>query len=90
MHDHCDDNIVSKNHIFILIALVFVLIITVGLMISKDQAYDDIIAVQKVQIESLAKEIETMAPLKMQIDLYREETQSIKEEIEILKKKGKL
>jgi hypothetical protein len=90
MNKHYDENMVSKNHIFILIILVFVLIGTSGLMISKDQAYDKIIAEQKVQIESLAKEIETMAPLKMQIDLYREETQSIKEEIEILKKKGKL
>ncbi|MEQ8221814.1 MAG: hypothetical protein ABRQ37_05890 [Candidatus Eremiobacterota bacterium] len=90
MNNHYGENMVSKNHIFLLIALVFVLMVTVGLMTSKDQAYDDIIAVQKVEIEILQKEIETMAPVKMQIELYREETRSMKEEIETLKKKGKL
>ncbi len=90
MNEHSDENMVSKNHIVILIVLVFVLMVTGGLMIYKDQAYDKIISDQKVQIESLQTEIETMAPLKMQIDLYREETQAIKEEIKTLKKKGKL
>lgn len=80
----------GKKHIFILVVLVFILILTGGLMLYKDQCYDKIIADQKQQIENLQTEIETMAPLKTQIELYREETQVIKEEIKNLKKKGKL
>jgi len=90
MHDYCDDNMAGKKHIFILVVLVFILILTGGLMLYKDQCYDKIIADQKQQIENLQTEIETMAPLKTQIELYREETQVIKEEIKNLKKKGKL
>jgi hypothetical protein len=86
----CEDEMVSKKHIFILIALVFLLIVTGSLMIYKDQCYNKIIAEQKLQMEQLQKEIEIMAPVKTQIKIYREETQAIKEEIENLKNKGKL
>ncbi|MEQ8188697.1 MAG: hypothetical protein ABRQ39_12065 [Candidatus Eremiobacterota bacterium] len=90
MNNHYDENMAGKKHIFILVVLVFILILTGGLMLYKDQSYDKIIATQKQQIENLQTEIETMAPIKTQIELYREETQVIKEEIKNLKKKGKL
>lgn len=67
------------------IFLVFLLIAVGGGLFYYKLQLDNQIAEKKAKIEDLQKEIEQLAPLKLKIDQYKQLTQSIKQQVELLK-----
>jgi Tfp pilus assembly protein PilN len=69
----------------ITIMLVFLLICLGGVLFYFKTVLDGQIADKKKQIETLQKDIEQLAPLKLKIDQYKQLTQSIKQQVALLK-----
>ncbi|MEQ8188340.1 MAG: PilN domain-containing protein [Candidatus Eremiobacterota bacterium] len=67
------------------IFLIFVLLAVGGGLFYYKVTLDNQIAEKKAKIEELQKEIEQLAPLKLKIDQYKQLTQSIKQQVELLK-----
>jgi hypothetical protein len=70
------------------IFLVLLLFVLIGNLSYYSARLDSVIHEKKARIEELQKEIEQMAPLKLKIDQYKEETKKLKEEIKKLKEEN--